>query len=81
MGKLVCMLFMIVAFAAPVFAAERIDVFPARPYDRLIMFEALALFWIGIIGLVVIIRMKLSEIERTRRMGIDREEKDAPLLD
>ena len=29
----------------------------------------LALFWAGIIGLIVIIRMKLKEIERIQSMG------------
>ena len=41
----------------------------------------LALFWVGIIGLIVIIRMKLKEIERTQSMGIDKAEKEIPLLD
>lgn len=45
------------------------------------MYENLALFWIGIIGLVVIIRMKLKEIERIQLLGINEEEKDPPVLD
>jgi hypothetical protein len=62
-------------------AQEKIALTPAAPYDRFIIFESLALFWIGIIGLIVIIRMKLREIERTQQMGLDKEEKDAPMLD
>ena len=62
-------------------AQEKIALTPAAPYDRFIIFESLTLFWIGIIGLIVIIRMKLREVERTQRMGLDKEEKDAPLLD
>ena len=62
-------------------AQEKIVLTPSAPYDRFIIFETLALFWIGIIGLIIIIRMKLREIERTQRMGLDKEEKDAPLLD
>ena len=62
-------------------AQEKIALTPSAPYDRFIIFETLALFWIGIIGLIIIIRMKLREIERTQRMGLDKEEKDAPLLD
>lgn len=62
-------------------AQESIALTPSAPYDKFIIFESLALFWIGIIGLIVIIRMKLREIKRTQRMGLDKEEKDAPLLD
>lgn len=58
-----------------------IDVFPSVPYDRFIVYQNLIIFWIGIIGLIVIIKMKLREIERTQKMGIDKEEKDIPLLD
>jgi Zn-dependent protease with chaperone function len=57
-----------------------IAVFPATPYDGYIIYESLAVFWIAIIGLIVIIRMKLREIERTQEMGADREESDIPLL-
>jgi len=51
------------------------------PYDRFIVYQNLIIFWIGIIGLIVIIKMKLREIERTQKMGIDKEEKNIPLLD
>ena len=51
------------------------------PYDRFIVYQNLIIFWIGIIGLIVIIKMKLREIERTQKMGIDKEEKDIPILD
>jgi hypothetical protein len=60
---------------------DKIDVFPAVPYERLIVYQNLIIFWIGIIGLIVIIKMKLREIERTQKMGIDKEEKDIPFLD
>jgi hypothetical protein len=62
-------------------AQEKIEVFPVTPFDRLIIYETLLLFWLGIIGLIVVIKMKLKEIERTQKMGIDREEKDNPILD
>lgn len=65
-------------FAAP----TSIDVFPSAPYDRYIIYEMLVLFWAGIIGLVIIIRMKLKEIERIQRMASsEKEEKEIPLLD
>ena len=60
---------------------EKIDVFPAVHYERFIVYQNLIIFWIGIIGLIVIIKMKLREVERTQKMGIDKEEKDIPLLD
>jgi hypothetical protein len=60
---------------------DKIDVFPAVLYDRFIVYQNLIIFWIGIIGLIVIIKMKLREIERTQKMGIDKDEKDIPILD
>ena len=60
---------------------DMIDVFPAAPYDRFIVYQNLIIFWAGVIGLIVIIKMKLREIERTQKMGIDKEEKDIPILD
>lgn len=68
--------------AADLFAQQdTIDVFPAVPYDRFIVYQNLIIFWAGIIGLIVIIKMKLREIERTQKLGIDKEEKDIPVLD
>lgn len=60
---------------------EKIDVFPAAPFDRFIVYQNLIIFWVGIIGLIIIIKMKLREIERVQKMGIDKEEKDIPILD
>jgi hypothetical protein len=68
-------------FCAASAAAEGIAVFPATPYDAYIIYESLALFWVAIIGLIVIIRMKLREIERVQGMGKDREEGEPPLLE
>ena len=74
--------FFIIITVTTVFANQtNIEVFPSTPYDRYIIYEMLALFWAGIIGLIVIIRMKLKEIERTQNMGIDKAEKEIPLLD
>jgi hypothetical protein len=67
--------------AATLYAQEKVEVFPSAPYARYIIFQTLAVFWVGIIGLIVIIRMKLKEIERTQRMNLGKEEKDVPLLD
>ena len=62
-------------------AEKKIVLTPSAPYDRFIIYESLILFWVGIVGLIVIIRMKLKETERTQRMGLNKEEKDAPLLE
>jgi hypothetical protein len=80
--KLILSCFIIVLWTSKLLAQqENIEVFPPAPYDRYIIYEMLALFWAGIIGLIVIIRMKLKEIERTQNMGIDKAEKEIPLLD
>ena len=71
----------VAVYAAPTLAAEQIAVFPSTPYDGYIIYESLAVFWMMLIGLIVIIRMKLREIERTQAMGADREESDAPMLE
>jgi hypothetical protein len=60
--------------------AEKIAVFPAAPYYQYIAYESLAVFWVAILGLLIIIRMKLREIERIQALGVDREDEDAPLL-
>lgn len=62
-------------------AAEKIEVFPTVPYDQYIVYQNLIIFWIGIIGLIIILKMKLKELERIQSMGIDKEEKDIPFLD
>jgi hypothetical protein len=80
--KLVLSCCMIALVAGKLFAQQdNIEVFPSAPYVRYIVYEMLSLFWAGIIGLIVIIRMKLKEIERTQSMGIDKTEKEIPLLD
>ncbi len=61
-------------------AAEKIAVFPTAPYYMYIVYECLAVFWVGILGLLIIIRMKLREIERIQALGVDEEDPDAPLL-
>jgi len=63
------------------FAEDKIEVFPSVRYEQFIVYQNLVIFWIAIIGLIIIIRMKLREIERIQKMGINKEEKDIPLLD
>ncbi|MBM4314207.1 MAG: hypothetical protein FJ122_09850 [Deltaproteobacteria bacterium] len=69
--------------AATSWAADKIakiDVFPPTPYDGYIIYESLAVFWLFIISLIVIIRMKLKEIERVQELGVEEESPDAPIL-
>ena len=68
------------AAAAPPKAAAKIAVLPEAPYYLYIAYESLIIFWVGILGLLIIIRMKLREIERTQALGADREDEDTPLL-
>jgi hypothetical protein len=76
----VCITMVIAFFISPLWAEEAkkaIEVFPSTPYYQFIIFENLAIFWIAIIGLIVILRMKLREIEQRQKLGLDREEEDA----
>jgi len=63
------------------FAEEKIPVFPTTPVDVYAIYTSLAVFWLAIIGLIVVIKMKLNEIDRIQKLGIDKEDADAPLLD
>lgn len=53
----------------------------ASPYDRHIIYQALVLFWIGIIGLIIIIVIKLREIRRIEDMDVHGDDRNAPFLD
>ena len=74
---------LIVAILLPsfVFAEEKIPVFPTSPIEVYTVYATLALLWLGIIGLIVIIKMKLNEIERIQKLGIDKEDSHAPILE
>ena len=63
------------------FAEEKISVFPTAPVEVYTIYTSLAVFWLAIIGLIVVIKMKLNEIERIQKLGIDREDANAPILD
>jgi hypothetical protein len=71
-------LFCLLVSKAP--AAQTISVFPESDYDAYIIYQNLAIFWFFLIGLIVIIRMKLREIERTQKMGLHQEDEKAPRL-
>jgi hypothetical protein len=77
-------LFYLVLFflqAAILCAETKIDVFPPTPYDQATVYINLGFFWAGIIGLVILLCMKLRELERTQKMEREELEKHAPLLE
>ncbi len=74
--------FYLLLSAAPLWGAEtKIEVFPSAPYIRYLIYESLAIFWLFILSLIVLIKMKLREIERTQKMGINRVEAQIPTLE
>jgi len=79
--KILFPLFTILVFSSMAWAEEKIPVFPTTPIDVYTIYTSLAVFWLAIIGLIVVIKMKLNEIERIQKLGIDREDNKAPLLD
>jgi hypothetical protein len=56
------------------------SVFPTTPLEVYTIYTNLAIFWVVLIGLLVIIKMKLAEIERIQKLGIDKQDINAPLL-
>jgi hypothetical protein len=81
MKRFISTLTLIISNTAIAWAEEKIEVFPSVSYDQYTIYQNLAIFWMFIIGLIIIIRMKLREIERIQKMGINKTEKDIPLLD
>jgi hypothetical protein len=72
----------IILFLLPVVCSAGPAIDPAgSPYDRHILYQALVLFWIGIVGLIVIILMKLKEAKRIQDMDIRKDDENAPFLD
>ncbi|MDZ4165633.1 MAG: hypothetical protein U1C55_10960 [Smithellaceae bacterium] len=69
------------ATASLAWADGKVEVFTTVRYDQFIIYQSLAFFWVGIAGLLVIIRMKLKEIERIQKLGLDKKEEDAPFLE
>jgi hypothetical protein len=77
----VSFLLMDAAISSAADKVEKIAIFPTTPYEGYIIYESLAVFWLFIVGLLVIIRMKLREIQRIQALGVEKEDKDAPLLE
>lgn len=73
--KLAVFLIFMTFFKVPLLwgqAKQAIEVFPSTPFYQYIIYENLVIFWIAIIGLIVIIGMKLREIERVQKLGLDK---------
>ena len=76
-----CLAFLIAYAVCPLWGQEGkpvIEVFPSSPFYQSIIYVNLVIFWIAIIGLIVIIRMKLREIERRQKMGLGRDNRAVP---
>ncbi len=76
MKFLISLIFLNILHTSLLWGAEAkpaVEVFPATPIYQYAIYGNLVIFWIGILGLLVIIRMKLREIERVQRMGLDKE--------
>jgi len=76
-----CSIAFILIEAVSLWAEEKIDVFPLTGYDQAAVYLNLALFWAGIIGLVILLRLKLRELERVQKMDQKEAEEAAPLLE
>ncbi len=62
-------------------AAEEISLLPPSGYDRSAIYLDLALFWVATIVLIVLIRLKLREIERVQAMETKENGETTPLLE
>jgi hypothetical protein len=71
----------IFVFSFLAFAEEIIPVFPTSPVEVYTIYTSLTVFWLAIIGLIVVIKMKLNEIERIQKLGIDKEDTHITLLE
>ena len=81
MKIILCSIVCILMQAAGLRAETKIDLFPPAGYDHATIYLNLAMFWAGIIGLVILLRLKLRELERVQKMEREEAEKAAPLLE
>jgi len=66
---------------ASLLAEEHLDLLPSSGYDRSLIYLNLAFFWIALIILIVLIRLKLREIERVQVMDAGQEHEKIPTLE
>jgi hypothetical protein len=83
MKIILCMITFILLQATSLWAETKpvIEVFPPTGYDQATVYLNLAMFWAGIVGLVILLRLKLRELERVQQMEREEAEKAAPLLE
>ncbi|MGA3175650.1 MAG: hypothetical protein ABSE25_14675 [Syntrophorhabdales bacterium] len=81
MGRLLSFIGFLLFAPYQLCAALKIDLLPPSGYDRSAIYLNLALFWIAIIVLIVLIRLKLHEVERVQTMEAREKEEKIPMLD
>jgi hypothetical protein len=81
MKVILCSVVFFLSHVARLCAENKIEVFPPTGYDQATVYLNLGLFWAGIIGLVIILRLKLRELERVQKLEREEAEKAAPLLE
>ena len=77
---LYCIAFLL-SSVATLRAETKIEVFPPTAYDQATVYLNLGFFWAGIIGLVILLKLKLRELERTQKMEREEAQESAPLLE
>lgn len=81
MNKFLLILGFLLGPSQAVLAEEKIALIPPSAYDRAAIYLNLALFWVALIVLIVLIRLKLREIERVQAMDAGRDDENIPMLD
>lgn len=81
MNKFLLILGFLLGPSQAVLAEEKIALIPPSAYDRASIYLNLALFWVALIVLIVLIRLKLREIERVQAMDAGGDEGNIPMLD
>ena len=81
MKRLLIILCLFFITPAGVFAAPEINLLPPSAYDRSAIYLNLAFFWIAIIVLIALIRVKLREIERIQAMDAREDDEKIPTIE
>ena len=81
MKIILCSILFALVQATGLWAETKIEVFPPAGYDRAALYLNLGFFWTGVVGLLIILRLKLKELERVQKMEREEAEKVAPLLE
>lgn len=78
----ILLIIMSLLFSAGSLRAEApIEIFPGSPYDQSTIYLNLGIFWAALIVLIVLIKLKLREIERVQAMEKEQDDADTPTLD